>query len=80
MQQRSNPHHRSRVIAANNILNALLMVLSALATVWMLKMGMNSPQIFLVTGIGSAVVTFVLFLLQPEFLQSFLRWLRLHKV
>ncbi|MEN9461974.1 MAG: hypothetical protein RIS84_1994 [Pseudomonadota bacterium] len=79
MQQRSNPHHRSRVIAANNILNALLMVLSALATVWMLKMGMNSPQIFLVTGISSAGVTFVLFLLQPEFMQSFVRWTGLRK-
>jgi len=77
IQKRTHPHTRARVIAANNILNALLMVISALATVGMLSVGFSIPQIFLSLGVLSAVVTAMLFLLLPEFGERFIAWLQL---
>lgn len=62
MQHHSDPAYRARTIASNNVLNALFMVMSALATVAMLKAGMTVPQVFLATGIANAMVA--LFLLK----------------
>ena len=47
IQQRSAASERSRVIAGNNILNALLMVLSSLMLVAMLAADVSIPGIFL---------------------------------
>jgi len=77
VQQRSHPHYRSRVIAANNILNALFMVSSAIGTVWLLHIGTSIPMIFLILGVLNAMLTGILFLLLPEFVQRFARWLHL---
>jgi hypothetical protein len=77
VQQRSNPAHLSRVIAANNILNALFMVVSALGTVGMIQLGFSIPEIFLSLGLLSAIVTGTLFLMLPEFIQRFVVWLGL---
>ena len=76
IQKRSNPQHRARVIAANNILNALFMVVSALGTVGMLQAGFSIAQIFLSLGLLNAVIVGILFMLLPEFLQRFAAWLR----
>ncbi|NJO17667.1 MAG: MFS transporter [Thioploca sp.] len=75
VQRRSNPAHLSRVIAANNILNALFMVISALGIVGMIQLGFSIPQIFLSLGLLSAIVTGTLFLKLPEFTQRFKVWL-----
>ena len=49
MQHRSNPARRSRVIAANNVINAIFMIGSALAAATLLKV--MSPQgFFLLLG------------------------------
>jgi MFS family permease len=77
VQKRSNPAHLSRVIAANNILNALFMVVSALGTVGMIQLGFSIPEIFLSLGLLSAIVTGTLFLMLPEFIQRFVVWLGL---
>ena len=74
IQLRSQPTHRSRIIAANNILNALFMVASALLVGVMLKLGMTVPQVFLATGIANAVVAFYIFMLVPEYLLRFFSW------
>ena len=76
VQKRSLPHYRARVIAANNILNALFMVTSALGTVALLYVGFGIPDIFLSLGLLSAVVMGALFISLPEFLQRFRVWLR----
>ncbi len=47
MQNASEKSHRSRVIAANNILNAVFMVGSAVFVVAMFKLELTIPQIFL---------------------------------
>jgi 1-acyl-sn-glycerol-3-phosphate acyltransferase len=74
IQMRSQPTHRARIIAANNILNALFMIASSVIAGALLKAGFTIPQIFLFTGIANAVVAFYIFMLVPEYLLRFVAW------
>ena len=78
IQERSAPSHRSRIIAANNILNALFIVASAAIAIGLLKAGLTIPQLFLVVGVMNAVVALYIYALVPEFLMRFLAWLLVH--
>ena len=71
IQLRSQPSHRARIIAANNILNALFMITSAIMATGLLKLGLTVPQLFLVTAVLNAVVATYIFLLVPEYLLRF---------
>jgi 1-acyl-sn-glycerol-3-phosphate acyltransferase len=75
IQMRSQPTHRARIIAANNILNALFMIVSSLAVGVLLKMGLSIPQIFLAVGLLNAVVALYIFLIVPEYLLRFIAFL-----
>jgi acyl-[acyl-carrier-protein]-phospholipid O-acyltransferase/long-chain-fatty-acid--[acyl-carrier-protein] ligase len=57
MQARSDSAHRARVVAANNIMNALFMVMAGLISVAMLAAGWGIASIFLMLGAASGVVT-----------------------
>ena len=74
IQLRSAPTHRARIIAANNILNALFMIASSVIAGLLLKAGFSIPQIFLVVGLANAVVAFYIFMLVPEYLLRFVAW------
>jgi len=74
IQMRSQPTHRARIIAANNILNALFMIGSSLVAGALLGAGFTVPQIFLFTGLANAVVAFYIFMLVPEYLLRFIAW------
>jgi 1-acyl-sn-glycerol-3-phosphate acyltransferase len=74
IQLRSAPTHRARIIAANNILNALFMIASAVLAGALLKSGFSIPQILLITGLANAVVAVYIFLLVPEYLLRFIAW------
>ena len=74
IQLRTAPTHRARIIAANNILNALFMIASSVIAGLMLKAGFSIPQIFLAVGLANAVVSFYIFLLVPEYLLRFIAW------
>ncbi|MBK6335072.1 MAG: MFS transporter [Betaproteobacteria bacterium] len=78
IQERSEPAHRSRIIAANNILNAVFMVASAGVAIGLLQAGLSIPQLFLVTGLMNVAVAAYIFGLVPEFLMRFLAWLLVH--
>ena len=78
IQMRSLATHRARIIAANNILNALFMIGSAVIAGALLKSGFTIPQIFLFTGLANAVVAFYIFMLVPEYLLRFVAWLLSH--
>ena len=80
IQLRSLPTHRARIIAANNILNALFMIGSSVIAGALLSSGFSIPQIFLFTGLANAVVAFYIFLLVPEYLLRFVAWLLSHCV
>ena len=71
IQLRSPPTHRARIIAANNILNALFMIASALLAGALLAAGLSVPQVFLATALLNAVVAAYIFLLVPEYLLRF---------
>jgi 1-acyl-sn-glycerol-3-phosphate acyltransferase len=78
IQSRSAPSHRSRIIAANNILNALFIVASAGVAIGLLAAGVTIPQLFLVVGVMNALVAAYIYTLVPEFLMRFLAWLLVH--
>jgi 1-acyl-sn-glycerol-3-phosphate acyltransferase len=80
IQLRSQPTHRARIIAANNILNALFMIASSLIAGVLLKSGATIPQIFLLVGIANALVAGYIFLLVPEYLLRFVAWIASHLV
>ncbi|HCB14747.1 MAG TPA: glycerol acyltransferase [Gammaproteobacteria bacterium] len=81
VQQRSEPGFRSRVIAGNNIINALFMVLSALlAIIFLDSVGLSIPQFLLLTAIFNAVVAVYIFTLVPEFLMRFIVWILVNTV
>ena len=80
VQLRSQATHRARIIAANNILNALFMVGSALVASLLLGLGWTIPQVFLFVGVANAVVAAYIFLLVPEYLLRFVAWLLTHLV
>jgi 1-acyl-sn-glycerol-3-phosphate acyltransferase len=75
IQLRSAPSHRARIIAANNILNALFMIASAVIVGLLLKAHLTIPQVFLITGLLNAVVAFYIFMLVPEYLLRFIAWI-----
>ncbi len=74
IQMRAPASHRARIIAANNILNALFMIVSAVLVGALLHSGLSIPQVFLLTGLANAVVATYIFLLVPEYLLRFIAW------
>jgi MFS family permease len=80
VQQRSNPEHGARIIAANNIMNALFMVIGALAAAGMLAAGLTIPMLFAVAAICNAAVALFIYGLVPEFLLRFIIWMLIHTV
>lgn len=76
VQSRSDPAHRSRVIAGNNILNALFMVVAAGLGAGLLAAGLTVAELLLVGALLNAVVGVALCAVMPEFVRRFVAWLR----
>lgn len=75
IQQRTPRERLSRVIAANNILNAAFMVTAAILAILLLHLGLNVPQLLLCTAILNALVAIYIFTLVPEFIARFVAYL-----
>jgi len=76
VQQRARREMVSRVFAANNLLNALFIVIGVgLSVVLLGPVGLSIPELFLVAAALNAVVALYIFILVPEFLMRFLVWL-----
>jgi len=76
LQHHSDDAHRSRNIAANNILNALFMVAAALGTALLLALGLSIPQLFLVIGLlNLGVAIYITRLLPGALVKAFVAWL-----
>jgi 1-acyl-sn-glycerol-3-phosphate acyltransferase len=80
IQTRSEPTHRSRIIAGNNVLNALFMVVAAALAVAMFAAGLTIPQLIITLAIMNAAVALYIYTLVPEFLLRFLAWILIHSV
>lgn len=77
IQSRTPADQRARVIAANNILNALFMVVSAIVSILLLSVAkLSIPQLFLVVSLTNIAVNAYLFSAVPEFASRFVIWLR----
>ena len=74
VQARTPRDRLSRVIAGNNILNALLIVIASCFGLALEMLGFNAPQIFLVAALLNVVVAAYIFTLVPEFLMRFITW------
>ena len=75
VQSRAPKRELSRVIAGNNIINALFIVGAAAFGIGLGAAGLSIPQIFLVAAILNAAVAIYIYTLVPEFLMRFLSWL-----
>lgn len=79
IQQRSKPEQRAQMIAANNILNALFMVISALMAILLLGLaGLSIPEFFLIIALMNIAVSLFIFAKVPEFTMRFAIWLLSH--
>ncbi len=74
IQDRSHAESRSRVIAGNNIFNALFMVVSSLSIILFHAFEMSYPKIFLTLGLLNFLVALYIYSIVPEFTLRFLSW------
>jgi len=75
VQIRSSVEHRARIIATNNIINAMFMVAGALGAAALLGTGMSIPMLFGIAALANALVAIYIYTLVPEFLLRFVAWL-----
>jgi 1-acyl-sn-glycerol-3-phosphate acyltransferase len=68
IQLRAKPSHRARIIAANNILNALFMIVSSLMAGALLAAKFSIPEVFGVTALLNVLVVGYVFWLMPEYI------------
>lgn len=81
IQSRTAEKERSRVIASNNILNALFMVVSAIVSIVLLSVvKLSIPQLFLVVSLMNIAVNLYIFKIVPEFSMRFMIWLLSHSM
>lgn len=80
IQTRADRARVARIVAANNILNAVFMVVASVAATALLGAGLSIPQLFLVTALMNAAVALYIYRLVPEFLLRFLAWVLSHSL
>lgn len=81
IQSRTPEKQRSRVIASNNILNALFMVISALFSIVFLSvLKLSIPELFLAISLMNIAVNTYIFKIVPEFSMRFMIWLLSHSL
>jgi MFS family permease len=76
VQKRSNPCHRSRIIAANNIINAFFMVISAVLMILVISAGIEIPEIFFIVAVLNLMVMVMISRKESEFINQFIKYIR----
>lgn len=74
VQARTRAQERARVIAGNNILNAIAMIGSAVYAITLLGAGLSIPGLFLTVALLNAAVALFIFTRVPEFLVRLIIW------
>jgi MFS family permease len=77
IQTRVDKSYQSRVIAANNIMNAFFMVASAGFSIVIFKQSYTIPQLFLATALLNVLIMIYLCIRQPEYWRTFVAWVKL---
>jgi len=75
IQRRSKRQHLSRIIAANNIINTMFMVIASLVAIVVLNFGFSIPELFLLLAVLNVLVAIYIYSLLPEFMMRFLAWI-----
>lgn len=66
MQQRAEPSTRSRVIAANNVVNALFVVAGSALGIALAGLGLTSVEVLVVLGLGNVLVALLVYRSVPD--------------
>jgi len=75
LQERSEPSRRSRMVAANNVMNAAFMVAGAVVAGVLAALGMSAPAILVIAALANLVVAVQICRLLPqELFRALLRW------
>ncbi len=74
IQDRSDPQTRSRVIAGNNIVNAMFMVVSSGMIIAFHALHLTFPQIFAIIAVMNLLVSIYIYSVVPEFTLRFFSW------
>ncbi len=80
VQSRCRPTHRSRIIAANNIINALFMVVAAVSMVVLLGAGVSIAGLFIFVALLNAIAAACIYTLVPEFIMRLVAWVLVHTI
>ncbi len=75
VQKRAERHQVSRIIAANNIINTIFMVIASGMTIVVLNLGYSIPELFLLIALLNIAVAVYIYSLLPEFMMRFLAWM-----
>lgn len=71
IQTRSERTERSRIIASNNIINSLFMVVAAIGLMIFFAMGFTTVDVFMALFIMNTMVAIYIYTVVPEFLMRF---------
>ncbi len=71
LQERSDEKTRARVIAANNVQNAVFMVAGALLLVGLFALGITIPQVLIICAAMNLAVAVYIYTVIPEFMLRF---------
>ncbi len=75
VQEQSEPSHRARTIAANNIVNAVMMVLGAVFVAGFSAAGISAPRTLQVAAVANFLVTlWIVRLLPQSVFRSLFQW------
>lgn len=74
IQSRSERETRSQVIAGNNIINSLFMVVAAVMLMGLYAMKFTIPQIFMILAVMNALTAIYIYTVVPEFMYRFFSW------
>lgn len=78
VQSRAPREKISRVIAGNNIINALFICAASGFGIGLTALHLDVPTIFLITGLINIAVAVYIFTLVPEFMMRFITWVLVH--
>lgn len=74
LQQKPNPEERSRIMACNNIVNCLFMVIAVMLLAGLFESGLSIPSMFLVFAVMNLAVAIHAYRVVPEFFLRLMCW------
>lgn len=80
LQGRSEPDARARVVAANNVMNAVFMVLGSAALAGLSAVGVTPPQMLLVLAGVNLIAAVYTYSVVPEFMFRLICWTLAHVI